>query len=106
MKEESEKLKHGAGKMEAAFGAAKKNLLDDLLSVQELVAEKTHSFGKVIESEILPNLEGMVGNTSSGWRRAWEGDPSFVWTQDHLPFVYAITDTYVWINRWPSSILA
>lgn len=63
MKEESDKLKHGKSSMEAAFGAAKKNLLDDLLSNQELVAEKTHAFGKVIETEIIPNLEAMVSLT-------------------------------------------
>lgn len=61
MKEESEKLKHAGHKShESAFGAARKNLLDDLLGVQELVAEKVHAFGKVIEAEIIPNIEGMV----------------------------------------------
>ena len=67
MKEESEKLKHAGHKShESAFGsgaAARKNLLDDLLGVQELVAEKVHAFGKVIEAEIVPSIEGMV--------RAW-----------------------------------
>jgi len=63
MKEESEKLKHGGGHkstLETAFGAAKKNLLDDLLGVQEQMVEQVHAFGKVIEGEIVPNLEGMV----------------------------------------------
>jgi hypothetical protein len=61
MKEESEKLKHGGNKShETAFGAARKNLLDDLLGLQEMVAEKVHAFGKVIEAEIIPNIEGMV----------------------------------------------
>lgn len=64
MKEESDKLKHAGHKShESAFGsgaAARKNLLDDLLGVQELVAEKVHAFGKVIETEIVPSIEGMV----------------------------------------------
>ncbi len=63
MKEESEKLKHADTthkSHETAFGAARKNLLDDLLGVQEMVAEKVHAFGKVIEADIIPSIEGMV----------------------------------------------
>ena len=64
MKEESEKLKHGAGghksHLETAFGEAKKNLLDDLLGVQEQMAEQVHAFGKVIEAQIVPSLEEMI----------------------------------------------
>lgn len=63
MKEESEKLKHGGGHkstLETAFGAAKKNMLDDLLGVQEQMVEQVHAFGKVIEGEIVPQMEGMI----------------------------------------------
>lgn len=63
MKEESDKLKHGGEKksaLEVAFGAPRKNLLDDLLSVQEQMAEKCHAFQRVIEQEIVPAIEGMV----------------------------------------------
>jgi hypothetical protein len=63
MKEESEKLKHGGrhkSTLETAFGAAKKNLLDDLLGVQGQMVEQVHAFGKVIEGEIVPNLERMI----------------------------------------------
>lgn len=63
MKEESEKLKHGKQHEAAAFGAARKSLLDDLLGVEEKVAERAHALGQVVETQVIPKIEATV----RGW---------------------------------------
>jgi hypothetical protein len=76
MKEESDKLKHGGSSskgLETAFGAARKNVLDDLLSVEDLVAERIHGFARTLETDIIPPLEDMVRagsviGAAGGWR--------------------------------------
>lgn len=63
MKEESEKLKHGGGHnstLETAFGAVKKDLLDDVIGVQEHMMYHVHTFGNAIEIDIMPSFEKMV----------------------------------------------
>lgn len=65
IKEESEKLKdtHGEQQHKAttAFGAApRKDLLDDLLGVEEAVAGKVHALARAVETQVIPTIEGTV----------------------------------------------
>jgi len=46
--------------LEMAFGAVKKDLLDDVIGVHEHMMYQVHTFGKVIEGQILLEFEKMV----------------------------------------------
>lgn len=65
MKEESEKVKDTYGKQQhgaaTAFGTApRKDLLDDLLGVEEAVAGKVHALARAVETQVIPKIEGTV----------------------------------------------